>query len=390
MNLTPLASRCPDVVRHALVRRGMDEARAAAAATGLDPVTLLFDSLSTEELDSLVLAARKQGVECLSGADWALLAGSMWGLASLTRSGADILPRAAIEDIGRYLRGLAERPERWIMARGSIDLCSPVVVGILNVTPDSFSDGGQFLEPEAALRHADDLLEAGARMLDVGAESTRPGRTQAVAAEEEWGRLEPVLDGLARRYPEIPVSIDTVKAETAELALTAGAWAVNDVSGLRMDPRIADVCAKHGAGLILMHSRGTLSDMATYDHAHYEDVAAETTFELDRSVDCATSRGLGRDHIVLDPGLGFSKRPEQNYQILNRLRTVAALGFPVMIGPSRKRFLGDATGTEVGERDVATAAACAAAYMEGAGLFRVHAVRPVREALDVASAIRRM
>jgi dihydropteroate synthase len=388
VNLTPLASRCSDVVRHALVRRGMDPSRAATAATGLDAVALLFDSLTTVELDSLVRAAYKQGVECISGGDWVLVAGSISGLAGLTRSAVDILCPEIMEGIGRYLRGLSEPPERWVTARGSIDLRRPVVVGILNVTPDSFSDGGLYLDSVAAVRHAESMLEAGARMLDIGAESTRPGRPQAVPATEEWRRLGPVLEELARRFSEVPMSVDTIKPQIAERALDAGAWAVNDVSGLRLNPGVADVCARHGAGLILMHSRGAFSELASYDHAHYEDVVADAMGELERSVNCATSRGVERERIVVDPGLGFSKRPEQNYEILHRLRTIAALGFPVMIGPSRKRFLGAVTGSDVTDRDVATAAACTAAYMEGADLFRVHSVGAVREALEVANAIR--
>lgn len=388
MNLTPLASRCSDVVRHALVRRGMDSSRAATAAMGLDPVALLFDSLTTAELDSLARAAHKQGVECISGCDWVLLAGSISGLAGLTRSAVDVLSSEVMEGIGRYLRGLSEPPERWVTARGPIDLRRPVVVGILNVTPDSFSDGGLYLHPDAAVRHAESMLEAGAHMLDIGAESTRPGRPQTVPATEEWRRLGPVLKELARRFSEVPISVDTMKSEIAELALDAGAWAVNDVSGLRLNPAVADVCARQGAGLVLMHSRGAPSEMASYDHAEYEDVVADTVGELEWSVNRATSHGVERERIAVDPGLGFSKRPEQNYEILHRLRAIAALGFPVMVGPSRKRFLGGLTGSAVIDRDVATAAACTAAYMEGANLFRVHAVRPVREALEVASAIR--
>ncbi len=197
-----------------------------------------------------------------------------------------------------------------------------------------------------------------------------------------------MLRELVRRYPDVPVSVDTVKAETAEFAVDAGAWAVNDVSGLRLDPAIADVCARESAGLILMHSRGAFSQLATYNHADYVDVLAETVGELERSLECATSRGVERERIVLDPGLGFSKRPRQNYEILSQLKAIATLGLPVMVGPSRKRFLGTVTGTDVGNRDVATAAACTVAYLHGADLFRVHAVRPVRESLDVARAIR--
>ena len=263
----------------------------------------------------------------------------------------------------------------------------PVIAGILNVTPDSFSDGGQFLDPAAALAHAATLIEEGADILDVGAESTRPGRPEPVYASEEWRRLEPVLAGLARQFPSIPVSVDTVKSEVARRALDAGARMINDVSALRLDPGIADVCAEHDADLILMHSRGTVSDMATYDRASYEDVAGEVTRELGEAVKVAEGRGVTRDHLLVDPGLGFSKRPEHNVEMLRRLDVLAALGLPIMVGPSRKRFLGQLTGKDVGDRDRATAAACVAAYFHGARFFRVHAVAVVREALQVAHAV---
>lgn len=274
------------------------------------------------------------------------------------------------------------------MTRGAMSLARPVVVGILNITPDSFSDGGRFLDAAAALEQATRLLEEGADMLDLGAESTRPGRPEPVSPAQEWGRLEPVLRGLAERHPAVPFSVDTVKAETASRALAAGAWAINDVSGLRLDPEIADVCAEHGAGLVLMHSRGSLSEMASYDHASYGCVVDEVVRELEQAVEVAGSRGVGADRVVLDPGLGFAKRPEHNYEMLRDLPALAALGHPVMVGPSRKRFLGAVTGRDVPDRDAATATACAAAYLGGASLFRVHAVAPVREALAIAHAIR--
>jgi len=282
-----------------------------------------------------------------------------------------------------------ERPEFWVMQRGRLALAGPIVVGILNITPDSFSDGGEFSTADSALRHAESMLQNGAGMLDIGAESTRPGRPEPVTAAEEWLRLEPVVSELARRHPAVPLSVDTVKSETARRALDAGAWAINDVSGLRFDPGIADVCADRGAGLILMHSRGSFAEMATYDHATYDDVVAETLLELDRSVELAAARRVRRESIVLDPGLGFSKRPEQNYEILKRLESVVSRGYPVMVGPSRKRFLGAVTGKQAQERDVATAAACVAAYSEGASLLRVHAVGLVKEVMDVIEAIER-
>jgi len=367
----------------------MSESKAAAAAKGLAPVVLLLDSMTPSDRDATAAASHNQGVESIVGDDWMLLAGSTSNLASLLRSGSGRVPEVILHQIGQCLHDAVERPNYWVMQRGRLDLSRPVVVGILNITPDSFSDGGEFSTPDSALRHAESMLRQGAAMLDIGAESTRPGRPEPVTTAEEWTRLEPVLSELARRYPEVPISVDTVKSETARRALDVGAWAINDVSGLRFDPGIADVCADRGAGLILMHSRGSFSEMATYDQASYDDVVAETVRELDLSVELATARRVGRESIVLDPGLGFSKRPEQNYEILKRVESVVSRGYPVMVGPSRKRFLGAVTGKEAKDRDVATAAACVAAYWEGAILFRVHAVGLLKEIMDVIGAIER-
>jgi dihydropteroate synthase len=276
----------------------------------------------------------------------------------------------------------------WKTARGNIPLDWPVVAGILNVTPDSFSDGGQFVEPAIAIRHAETMVEQGADLIDIGAESTRPGRPTPVSADEEWRRLEPVLTELVRRLPDTPFSVDTVKSETARRALEAGAWVINDVSGLHVDPELAAVCARAGCGLILMHSRGSVREMATYDHARYRDVVGEVAEELAGSVAAARDRGVAVESLVVDPGLGFSKRPEHNYAVLRELSRITALGFPVMVGPSRKRFLAAATDLPVDQRDPATAAACVAAYFLGAGLFRVHNVALAREALAIAHTIR--
>jgi len=275
----------------------------------------------------------------------------------------------------------------WEMCRGRVSLERPVIVGILNVTPDSFSDGGRYLEPDRALAHAETLVAEGATMLDLGAESTRPHPTP-VSEDDEWRRLEPVLTGVVSRFPDLPVSVDTVKAVTARRALEAGAWAINDVSALRLDEGLAGACAEHGAGLILMHSRGDLRTMATYEHARYRDLVAEVGRELEAAAARAERGGVPRERMVLDPGLGFSKTPEQNYQLLAGLPALSRLGLPLMIGPSRKRFLGAATGREVAERDVATAAACAIGWLGGARLFRVHAPSPTRDALAVARAVR--
>jgi dihydropteroate synthase len=275
----------------------------------------------------------------------------------------------------------------WQTGRGAVSLQRPVIAGVLNLTPDSFSDGGRYDEPGRALEHVATLLEDGATMLDVGAESTGPGSRVPVPVDEEWRRLDPVLRGIVRSFPAVPLSVDTVKAATARRALDAGAWIINDVSGLRLDPAIAEICAAGDAGLILMHSRGTVSTMATYEHAHYRDVAAEVEAELTAQLAAARERGVPAERIVLDPGLGFSKTPEQTFAVLRAVPALAALGHPVMLGPSRKRFLGAVTGREATQRDVATAATCALGWLLGARLFRVHAPGPARDALAVAHAV---
>jgi dihydropteroate synthase len=276
----------------------------------------------------------------------------------------------------------------WQTARGSVFLDRPVLVGILNVTPDSFSDGGRFAGIEAALAHAEELLAAGATIVDVGGESTRPGRTEEVPAAEELRRVVPVVEALARRYPELVVSIDTVKADVARAALSAGAAAVNDVSALRLDPAMAATVASAKAGVILMHSRGPILELSSYRHADYGgDVVGEVLAELGKALELAAEAGIGPDSTVIDPGFGFSKTAEQNLLLFDQLPALQALGRPVLVGPSRKRFLGSVTGEPVEDRDRATATACALAYERGARLFRVHDVSSAREALALAQAM---
>jgi dihydropteroate synthase len=365
----------------------MDESQASSAALGLRSLTLVVDSRAHETRDALAAAARQLGVECITHDGWILLAGSAGRLAGLTRRVNATIPQSVVDQLSQLLRGLLEPRMSWTTARGSIDLTRPVVAGILNITPDSFSDGGSYLDTTAAIGHAEHMIAAGAGMLDLGAQSSRPGRPEQVSTEEEWRRLAPVLGELVRSHPRTPISVDTVRADTAARALEAGAWAINDVSGLRLDPAIADVCVSHGAGLIVMHSRGSFAEMATYDHAQYSDVVAETAQELVDSVERAESRGVERDRVVIDPGLGFSKLPQQNYAVIAGLPALTSLGLPVMLGPSRKRFLGTVTDRAAAERDHATAALCVAARSLGANLFRVHAVRLAKEALDIAAEI---
>jgi dihydropteroate synthase len=264
----------------------------------------------------------------------------------------------------------------------------PVIVGILNVTPDSFSDGGRYTGLAAALAHAEKLLGGGAYILDIGGESTRPGRTEDVPAAEELRRVVPVVEALARNYPELVISIDTVKASVARAALEAGAAVVNDISAMRLDPAMASTVASFGAGVILMHSRGSILEVASYTHTDYAgDVVGGVVGELRQSLASAAEAGIGPDATVVDPGFGFSKTAEQNLLLFDQLAALQSLGRPVLVGPSRKRFLGAVTGEPVEDRDPATATACALAYERGARLFRVHDAARARDTLALVQAV---
>jgi len=260
-----------------------------------------------------------------------------------------------------------------------------LVMGILNVTPDSFADGGLYLDPGAAEAAAVEMEAQGADLIDVGGESTRPG-SDTIAAEEEIGRIEPVLKRLARAI-RIPISIDTSKAAVAEVALGEGAALVNDVTGLRYDAALAEIAARSGAGLILMHARGRSRDM--YREARYVSVPLEVAAELHASLERAIEAGARRDSIVLDPGLGFAKTPQHSYEALAALPAFAALGRPLLVGPSRKSFLGAAIGERPPSgRDMATAAAVTAAVLLGAHIVRVHNVPDMVDVVRVADLVR--
>ena len=276
----------------------------------------------------------------------------------------------------------------WRHGTGVLDLDAPRVVGIVNVTPDSFSDGGLLASPDDVRRHVDRLVAEGADVIDIGGESTRP-RAVAVPEAEELRRLMPVIAAVHRDHPQIPISVDTVKARVAEEAIAAGASIVNDVSAFRLDPEMPALCARLGAGVILMHSRGEVSTMASFAHANYgKDVMGEVVSELLPATDRATDCGIARDRIVLDPGIGFAKRREHSLAVLAQLRRLAILGFPVLVGVSRKRFIGEITRVDLAaERVFGTVGANVAALERGARLFRMHDVRASRQALDVAWAI---
>lgn len=276
----------------------------------------------------------------------------------------------------------------WSTGRGSIDFSKPRVMGILNVTPDSFWDGGQHSGVTAALHQAEAMVHAGADIIDVGGESTRPG-AQAVGAATEIARVVPVVQGITRTFPDLPVSVDTVKSETARAAADAGAAIINDVSGLRLDPGVAAVVAAYALGIVLMHSRGSVAEMAQYRMADYgADVVGEIIDELRVSIASARAAGVAAAAIAIDPGLGFSKRTEDSVLALRELDRLVALGQPVLVGPSRKRFIGELSGgLPPEERLPGTLAACVAAFAKGAHIFRVHDVAAARHALDVAHAI---
>ena len=286
---------------------------------------------------------------------------------------------------------LIQRPPhggRWRVGDREVALDRPVVMGILNVTPDSFSDGGLFADPARAIEQAALMVAEGADIIDVGGESTRPQGAKPVTGDEERSRVLPVIRAIVERLPDVTVSIDTVKAETALAALGAGARIVNDVSGLRLDPNMATVCASARCGVVLMHSRGDVSTMGTYQYATYDSVVPAVLNELRGSLDAARNAGIADDAIVLDPGLGFAQRSEHSLAMLAAVPELLALGYPVLIGSSRKRFIGELAGVgSPAERRDGTVGANVAALMLGARLFRVHDVAPTRQALDVAWAV---
>jgi dihydropteroate synthase len=260
----------------------------------------------------------------------------------------------------------------------------PKVMGIVNVTPDSFSDGGRFAGPGAALDHARRLVDAGADLLDLGGESSRPG-SESVPVDEELRRVLPVVEALAAESG-VPLSIDTTKAEVARRALAAGAAIVNDISAMDADPGMVHLVAESGAGVVLMHMRGVPKTMQ--DDPCYEDVVREVYDFLAHRLDRAESRGIPRERIAVDPGIGFGKTMAHNLEILRNLRRFDTLGCAILIGTSRKKFLGTITGREVGERATASAVSSLAACVAGARVVRVHDVAATVDAIKVWGAVR--
>ena len=260
----------------------------------------------------------------------------------------------------------------------------PFLMGVVNVTPDSFSDGGLYARPQDAVARAFALARDGADLVDVGGESTRPG-AEEVPPGEEAARVIPVIEELRSRGLESPISVDTRKPEVARAALASGADLVNDVSALA-DPLMAEIVAGAGVPVVLVHMRGTPADMAS--HARYADVVGEVERELAEAMARAVRLGVREDRIILDPGLGFAKQARHSLALLAALPRLACLGRPLLVGPSRKSFIGAVTGAAVGERLPGTLAAVVACVLGGAEMLRVHDLREARQAAEVAAAIR--
>jgi dihydropteroate synthase len=266
-----------------------------------------------------------------------------------------------------------------------LGLDRPLLMGIVNVTPDSFFDGGRFCDPQRAVAHALRLVEEGADLLDIGAESTRPGALP-VDEQEERRRLVPVVAAVAKAV-SVPISVDTSKAEVARAAIDAGAIMVNDVTALRGDSAMVEVVAQAGAGLVLMHMQGTPDTM---QHApRYDDVVGEVAQFLAERVRFAIDHGVAKDRIVVDPGIGFGKTLGHNLDLLANLRVFTELGYPLLVGPSRKGFIGQLTDQSVEERGWGTAGVVALAVEQGANILRVHDVGPMKDVAKVAVAIAR-
>jgi dihydropteroate synthase len=291
---------------------------------------------------------------------------------------------------------------RWKLRNGTLELGGRTLVcGVLNLTSDSFSDGGAFLEPHAAVAHALQMLDDGADLLDLGAESTRPGsraggEAPAVSTEQEQTRLLPVIEAILKARPEAILSVDTYKAETARAVLQAGAQIINDVSGFHWDPAMPHVCARASCGLILMHTRGRPGEWAAQSQLGPDDLLHSVQSGLEASVAMAAAAGIAGESIVLDPGYGFGKRGDENFALLSRQSELLGLGRPLLAGLSRKSFLGRALSplhagqvAPVNARDAASLAAAVAAILHGASVIRTHRVRETAEAALTADAVLR-
>lgn len=287
-------------------------------------------------------------------------------------------------ELEQLVKNLVQPPEKWVTSRRELLLGRPLIMGVLNLTPDSFSDGGRYLDPERAVEHALRMESEGADIIDVGGESTRPGALP-VSAVEEAARVIPVIERLSTAL-NCAISVDTWKSKVAESALSAGAEIINDISGFRFDPLMASVAARSRAAAVLMHTRGRPDEMQS--DTVYQDLMSDVLAGLRGSIALALEAGVRPGSIVVDPGIGFGKDADGNLSILKNLSELTSLGFPVLVGTSRKSFIGKILGRENGsERVFGTAASVALSLAGGAQILRVHDVRAMRDVADVACAI---
>ncbi|UFS69688.1 dihydropteroate synthase [Geomonas sp. RF6] len=278
---------------------------------------------------------------------------------------------------------MTEAPATWELSGRTLSLSRPLIMGILNVTPDSFSDGNRYFSTGVAVERALQMVEEGADIIDIGGESTRPGAPE-VSEAEELSRVLPVVQALSGKV-QAPISVDTYKAAVARAACAAGAEIINDVSAFSFDPAMASVAADAGAGVVLMHTRGRPDSMQK--DTGYADLINEVRESLAASLAAAVAAGVKPERIVLDPGIGFGKGAEGNLELIRRLGEFLPLGRPLLIGPSRKSFIGRILGRETGERVFGTAAAVAVGLINGASIFRVHDVAAMRDVVDLTRAL---
>ncbi|CAH2031565.1 dihydropteroate synthase [Trichlorobacter ammonificans] len=390
-----LELRTPDEARRELERIGVDPAGIARMLPKLAFMPVLLPGVRAaaaniikQEMLSLGgdAAVARGTVACSIAVTDVLLIGSRRQLTALcTKLKAQPFGLAALADRLTQLLDTTRARERfWQTSRRRIPLERPLIMGILNVTPDSFSDGGRFNDPDRAVEQALQLEAEGADLIDIGAESTRPG-APPVPAAEEIRRLVPVLERLAGQVT-VPISVDTWKASVAAAACSAGAEIINDISGLTFDPAMAATAAACNAGVVLMHTRGTPQTMQ--QDTHYEDLMGELAEALAAAVRRACSAGIAPERIVLDPGIGFAKSRQGNLEILRRLGELTALGYPLLVGSSRKSFIGAVLGKpDPRDRLFGTAATVALAVAAGAQILRVHDVAAMGDVARMSRAI---
>ncbi len=386
MIVLPLSAGSSTGVRDALLARGWEGELADLSGGGMERAVFVADQVPDATIEAMVPLAGRLGLDLVTGPDWLLLSGPRSRLGAFARPW--LQPEAVQQlAVAVGMRLPAEAARIWRCRSREIPLDRPVIVGVINATPDSFSPASRAGSIEEAAAAAERLIVGGATMLEVGGESTRPG-ADVVGADQELSRVGPMIEALVQRFPDIPLIVDTVRSSTAAAALELGVVAVNDVTAGRHDPALTGTAARARAGLILSHSRGGPGSIASDSHIREgEDIVTAVAGELCLAADDAISAGCGADTLVIDPGFGFGKSPAQNFALLRGIDALVATGYPVMAALSRKRFLGNATGREVDDRDRATAAASALAYAGGARLFRVHDAAAVRDALAVAAAM---